>query len=107
MKELIESVESLAQEELTRSYEKFPAFNSPHEGWAVIFEECNEHAEDAGEIDGLMQAFWDHVKSNNIEAQKVNAFQVKEAAIHAAGEAIQVAAMAQKFIESEKIGGKS
>lgn len=105
MKELLESVGKLAGEELARSYEKFPTFNSPHEGWAVIFEECNEHTEDAGKIAGIMQVFWDHVKSNSVDAQRVSALQIKEAAIHAAAEAIQVAAMAQKFIDSEKIGG--
>jgi len=100
MKELLKSVEVLTAEELARSYEKFPKFNSPHEGWAVMLEESNEHTEDCGEIDGLMMAFWEHVKSNDCEAQNKTALLVKESAIHAAAEAIQVAAMAQKYIDS-------
>jgi hypothetical protein len=100
MKELLKSVEALTAEELARSYEKFSKFNSPHEGWAVMLEESNEHTEDCGKINGAMQAFWEQVKLNNREAQGKIALQVKQYSIHAAAEAIQVAAMAQKYIDS-------
>lgn len=49
---------------------KFAAFNSSHEGYAVIAEELDE--------------LWDDVKANNIE--------------HAIEEAVQVGAMALRFI---------
>lgn len=100
MKELLESVENTTCEELARSYKNYPKFNSPHEGWAVILEEADEHTEDCGKIDGLMQAFWKHIMSNDFDAQIKTALMVKEAAIHASAEAIQTAAMAQKFIDS-------
>ena len=55
-------------EELKRAREKFPNFHNQHEGYAIIKEELDE--------------LWDDVKTNK-NAQK---------------EAIQVAAMAVRFI---------
>jgi hypothetical protein len=56
--------------ELAEALEKFPAFNSAHEGYAVILEELDE--------------LWDAVKENDID--------------HARKEAVQVAAMAVRFL---------
>ena len=62
--------------ELNSANEKFPMFNSPHEGYAVIKEEMDE--------------LWDEIKNNKYPMssmkQKV--------------EAIQVGAMAIKFLMS-------
>jgi hypothetical protein len=58
------------QKELKRARKKFPSFKSQHEGYAVILEELDE--------------LWDNVKTNKRnDARK---------------EAIQVAAMAMRFI---------
>lgn len=60
-------------DELARARRKFPgAQNSPHEGWAVIQEEVDE--------------LWDDVKANASRGQMRK-------------EAIQIAAMAVRFIE--------
>lgn len=56
--------------EATRAGRKFPPFNSAHEGYAVLAEEVDE--------------LWDDVKADNVE--------------HAISEAIQVGAMAARFI---------
>lgn len=56
--------------ELAKAAERFPAFNSPHEGWAVIREELEE--------------LWEHVRSNT-------------GRYSARSEAIQVAAMALRY----------
>ena len=56
--------------ELTSARRKFPAFHSGHEGYAVIREELDE--------------LWDAVKRDDIA--------------HARREAVQVAAMALRFI---------
>lgn len=59
-----------AEIECFRAMQKFPAFNSGHEGFAVIREELDE--------------LWDAVKANDLA--------------HAREEAVQVAAMALRFI---------
>jgi NTP pyrophosphatase (non-canonical NTP hydrolase) len=56
--------------EIGRAVEKFPKFNSHHEGYAVLLEEVDE--------------LWDEVRANNHS--------------NARSEAIQVAAMAVRFI---------
>jgi len=61
-------------EEFDRSYHKFPDFNSAHEGYAVIKEELDE--------------LWHEVKHNK-DPEAYNRMRA---------EAIQVAAMAVKFL---------
>jgi hypothetical protein len=61
-------------EELCRAMEKFPHFNSAHEGYAVLAEEVDE--------------LWDEVKKNS----KTRSKDLMRA------EAIQVAAMAMRFV---------
>jgi hypothetical protein len=56
--------------EAAEARQRFPAFNSAHEGYAVIAEELDE--------------LWDDVKADNVE--------------HAIAEAVQVGAMALRFI---------
>lgn len=70
IKALDEALAAVRREYL-RAVEKFPAFNSAHEGYAVIREEVDE--------------LWDDVKANAPREQ-------------AKKEAIQVAAMALRFI---------
>jgi hypothetical protein len=60
--------------EVVRAIEKFPTFNSAHEGYAVIAEELDE--------------LWDEVKANSpVRARK---------------EAVQVAAMGIRFMTDIK-----
>ena len=106
MKELLKSVQTLTAEELARSYEKFPKFNSPHEGYAVIAEEIDELRDEFEGSDNIQRSaewLWHCVKHNS--KYSVNAVeQLKAAAIRSAAEAIQVAAMAQRYIDS--LGGE-
>jgi len=62
--------------ELDNANKKFPKFNSYHEGYAVIHEELDE--------------LWDEVKKKSYIQEK---YRLRN-------EAVQVAAMAIKFIES-------
>ena len=66
----------LVVNELNNANDKFSLFNSSHEGYAVILEELDE--------------LWDEIKNNKHPMSSVN--QKKEA--------IQVAAMAIKFLVS-------
>ncbi len=66
------------ERELARATEKFPPFNSYHEGYAVIKEEVDE--------------LWDEVKNSHgaDRAEVIDAIRK---------EAVQVAAMALRFLE--------
>ncbi len=61
--------------ELASAQKKFPAFNSAHEGYAVILEELDE--------------LWDEVRTNQATSGRDERM---------AKEAIQVAAMALRFV---------
>jgi hypothetical protein len=65
------SVAEDVSRELARAREKFPAFHSAHEGYAVLMEELDE--------------LWDEIRANG-SRERMRA------------EAIQVAAMAFRFI---------
>ena len=69
-------------EELRKAQDRYPAMNSAHEGWAVIAEELDE--------------LWDHVRGKQGE-RTVEAMRK---------EAIQVAAMATRFIIDICDGGR-
>lgn len=60
------------QAELSRAMQKHPRMNSPHEGYAVILEELDE--------------LWEEVRAQHQDKEKMRK------------EALQVAAMAARFI---------
>lgn len=64
---------SMAMDELVKAREKWPAFNSAHEGYGVLLEEVDE--------------LWEHIKVNQ-KRRDLRAMRK---------EAIQVAAMALRF----------
>ncbi len=73
------------KEEVRTAKEKWPPFNSAHEGFAVLKEEVDE--------------LWDHVKTNQRDR---DVFAMRQ-------EAIQVAAMAIRFANEvcdEEVGRK-
>jgi Cys-tRNA synthase (O-phospho-L-seryl-tRNA:Cys-tRNA synthase) len=98
MKKLLEEVEKLSVEELTRANENFPQFASAHEGFAVILEEVQEHQEDNHKMIELLDSVFGHIRTNDIQHTNEFIKRLKESALHAAAGAIQVAAMCQKFI---------
>lgn len=90
---------ALATKELASANEKFPQFRSAHEGYAVILEEAWETEDAVCDMRKHLDAMWSRVRDNN--ATSARAALLRQAAINTACEAIQVAAMAQKFIEME------
>lgn len=96
MNAVSEDVKMLVEKELESANKQFPAFASEHEAWAVMHEEldeCREVFELLTRQDGLL---WECVKGNRGYADGL----VKEMRVAAemlACEAVQVAAMAQKY----------
>lgn len=102
-----EDVEKLVQKELESANQRFPMFRSDHEGAAVIFEEIEETKNEMIETEMNFKVLWTHVKLNNGMICNSYANYLHKRACRLACEAIQVAAMAQKFMDSKKEREKS
>jgi rRNA-processing protein FCF1 len=95
-----DEVNELIKKELKAANEKFPLFNSNHEGCAVIKEEVEEAEECIYNVNVALKEVWNNTKSNCVIDYDIEA--LKSEAINGAIELIQVAAMAQKFIDSNQ-----
>lgn len=102
-----EDVELLVQKELESANKKFPMFHSDHEGYAVLKEEVEEAETDLIRIKDQIASIWRFTKKNLNKPKESAAESIKESAIELAVEAIQVAAMAQKFIDSRREANKT
>lgn len=93
-------VEKLVSKELQSANEKFGMFHSQHEGYAIILEEFEEAKDDLDVLEFDLNCSWNYIKCNvDDEELNRNLRDIKINAISLAVEAIQVAAMAQKFID--------
>lgn len=95
-------IEDLVKKELESANKKFPLFRSAHEGYAVVLEELDETKHEYDLSESLLKQTWENIKENDKEYTLIAIKMVKEHAINLAVESIQVAAMAQKFIDSEE-----
>lgn len=75
----------------------FGPFNSEHEGYAVLLEEVEELKINCDNIESYLRDFWWEIKFDNAEEFRFIIDKIKNNAINAALEAIQVAAMCDKF----------
>ena len=76
-------------------------FHSDHEFWAVLKEEVEElQEEDCGHMGFRVKLLWERVKSNKVLNQNDLNF-IKESAINAICEAVQVVAVIDKYLEGE------
>lgn len=100
-------VNELVFKELNNANEKFPLFSSPHHGYAVIKEEIEEVMDGMNVMLEVFANAWLGIKKNEPVFEQVRA--VKEVAKHIAVEAIQVAAMCDKYNMSlaDESGGQN
>ena len=94
------AIEKLAEMEKQDANRKFPLFHSLHEGYAVLLEEVEEAREALNFAEGNLSMLWAHIRDNNAGRALEFAGRVREHALDLAVEAVQAAAMAQKFIDS-------
>jgi hypothetical protein len=106
MKELIEQIKPLVEDELKRSNEKFSQFADAHHGAAILFEEIQESGEEFENITTAFTEIWTATKHNYINKDCFDLEVLKKSAINLAAEAIQTAAMAQKFLDMLEREGK-
>lgn len=94
-------IESLVKKELLVSNKKYPLFHSGHEAYAVILEESDEAREELIEVELGLCSIWQNVKDDNVGKEiKEIILEARKRAINLACEAVQVAAMLDKFIMS-------
>lgn len=92
-------IEKLVEKKLAAADEKFPQFNSPHEGYAVTLEEYEEAAQELEDVKREIDTIWKCIKFDKcISDYEYNIKRMRKSAINAACEAIQVAAMCDKFM---------
>lgn len=97
--------EEMARKELSLANKDHPLFTSDHEGFAVILEESLEAHEEIGRCDQAIINVRDGVFNDDPWAAKNGADDLKQYATYLACEAIQLAAMAQKFMDSQRERG--
>ena len=99
MNAIEDDVRALVDKELAAANERFPQFHSAHEGWAVIKEEMEETEEELAKMKIYLAGAWGNITSDVQANSDIES--LKQRAINAACEAVQVAAMCQKFLEME------
>lgn len=78
------------------------AFHSDHEGWAVLLEEVEETKEEVVELEDATEVLKKLIFSDDCDELKLATLgDITEWAIRCAAEAVQVAAVAIKFINSK------
>lgn len=110
MKKLKEEITEIANMELNRANEKFPLFNSKHEGAAVIYEELEESKEAMEALETSFCCLWDDVRGKETPCylkDEIKPLKLADMAINLACEAIQTAAMLMKYEMSLTPGAES
>ena len=97
MNAIEKSVKELVKTELKYANSRFPLFNSGHEGYAVILEEVDECEDEMKQLKIFQNDFWNMVKCNDLYMQKRIIKLISITAMNLAIEAIQVAAMCEKY----------
>ncbi|WP_312070405.1 hypothetical protein [Anaerotignum propionicum] len=91
-------IANLVIEELSMANKKYPLFSSDHEGKAVIEEEMEECQEAFNTAMGHFVEMWNLIRKNDYAGGQAKLG--RDALILVAAEAIQAAAMMEKFRES-------
>lgn len=97
MAALLADLDAVTAAELSRADKKHSRkHNSPHEAYAVILEEFLEAREDIETLSQMMDGLVTWMRADADRGFIAGTVRVKEAALHAAAELVQVVAMCQK-----------
>ena len=100
MEELLNEVEQAAKSELVRANKKNPLFNSLHQAYGVLAEEIDEARESFKYTEEAFDKFFMCMRKDHYGSARDYLEDVWAGATDCAAEMIQVAAMAQKAIDS-------
>ena len=87
----------LVENELAEAQSNWPAWHSTHEGYAVTKEEYEELETELKAFNKKFKNLWEMTKQNMDEGLESIVFGMKEDSIKIIGEAIQLAAMVQRY----------
>ena len=94
-----EDIKAAVFDELNRIDTEELAFHSDHEGWAVLLEEVEEAKEELVGIEDATEVLKCRVFADDFTEIKLETLRdIRACAINCAAEAVQVAAVATKFI---------
>lgn len=100
-KRTLRGVNYLITNELDMAREYYGStFASMHEGAAVLKEEIEEAIDEMNIIVDIAKGLWNRVKDDDGKVARIDAGGIDGAASRLACEAIQVAAMALKFVDT-------
>lgn len=103
MNAIRQGVETLVQKELESANKKYPAtFRSRHEAYGVMLEEFEEAQDELENCEYCLNLFKDAMKMDGIINEENFLSKIKECAENLMAEAGQLAAMAQKALDSRK-----
>ena len=103
MNAINQDIETLVQKELESANKKFPStFRSRHEAYGVMLEEFEEALGELGECEYCLNTFKKAMKLDGMINEENFLLKMKEHAENLMAEAGQLAAMAQKTLDSEK-----
>lgn len=104
MDELLIQVQASVFGEYCRAAEKFgKTNNSPHESFAILFEEFQEAQEQSEAFGKLFDKYWQAVRKNiPLQEQDMILLHLKAIAERAAAEWVQVAAMCFKATKTKE-----
>lgn len=77
-------------------------YASEHEGYAVLLEEVQEACEASKWMKENLDAVWSDIRDNSLEVIGSDLGQVREWALALAEEAVQCAAVCERFLETIK-----
>lgn len=97
---LLNEVNGLIATELSRANEQHPMFHSDHEAWAVTREEYMETEDALKQLEYELRYTDYMTRHDDTDGILDRVNKLRSCALHVACEAIQTAAMAEKWIDS-------
>lgn len=99
--EATKSIKKAVCHELRNIVKKYgPTYASEHEGYAVLLEEVEEACEAANYMQDALKILWTSIRQN--EFSNFELTQVYRFAMALANEAVQIAAVCERFMETVK-----
>lgn len=102
---LLNEVNGLIATELSRANEQHPMFHSDHEAWAVTREEYMETEDALKQLEYELRYTDYMTRHDDTDGILDRVNKLRSCALHVACEAIQTAAMAEKWIDSARERG--